>query len=89
MPTSFIPLYGRSEKCLRDHRHVTSLLNRIYLDAYGIMLKPTMVFDERGHKANEDMYYVRGFEGQKPLPWGNFPPWIISLENRISRVRTP
>ncbi len=28
-PTSFIPLYGRPEKSLRDHRHVTSLLNRV------------------------------------------------------------
>lgn len=72
-PTSFIPLYGRSEKCLRDHRHVTSLLNRVYLDTYGILLKPTMVFDEKGHKANEDIYYVLGFEGQKIAPRGQFP----------------
>src|SRR3990167_772332 len=72
-PTSFIPLYGRSEKCLRDHRHVTSLLNRVYLKKYGILLKPTMVFDENGHKANEDIYYVLGFEGQKIAPRGQFP----------------
>ena len=35
-PTSFIPLYGRSEKSIRDHRHVSSLLNRVTLDKYGI-----------------------------------------------------
>ena len=72
-PTSFIPLYGRSEKCLRDHRHVSSLLNRVYLDKYGILLKPTMVFDEKGHKANEVIYYTLGFEGQKTAPIGQFP----------------
>src|SRR3989339_735341 len=72
-PTSFIPLYGRSEKCLRDHRHVSSLLNRVYLDTYGILLKPTMVFDEKGHKVNEVIYYALGFEGQKIAPVGQFP----------------
>ena len=72
-PTSFIPLYGRAEKSLRDHRHVSSLLNRIYLDKYGILLKPTMVFDERGHKANETIYFVLGFEDNKIAPSGQFP----------------
>ncbi|MFA5116543.1 MAG: cellobiose phosphorylase, partial [Candidatus Omnitrophota bacterium] len=47
-PTSFIPLYGRGESNLRDHRHVTSLLNRVELDKYGIYLKPTMAFSEKG-----------------------------------------
>lgn len=72
-PTSFIPLYGRSEKCLRDHRHVTSLLNRVYLEKYGICLKPTMVFDENGHKANEAIYFVLGFEDNGLAPIGQFP----------------
>src|SRR5690606_38583474 len=30
-PTAAIPLYGRSADDLRDHRHVTSLLHRIYV----------------------------------------------------------
>src|SRR3989339_1278232 len=72
-PTSFIPLYGRSEKSLRDHRHVTSLLNRVYLEKYGILLKPTMVFDEKGHKANEVIYFVLGFENDAVAPIGQFP----------------
>jgi cellobiose phosphorylase len=72
-PTSFIPLYGRPEKNLRDHRHVSSLFNRIYLEKFGILLKPTMIFDERGHKPNETVYYAFGFEGNGNPPIGQFP----------------
>ncbi|MCX7926714.1 MAG: cellobiose phosphorylase [Candidatus Omnitrophica bacterium] len=71
--TSFIPLFGRSEKNIRDHRHVSSLLNRIILKKYGIILKPTMVFDERGHKENFVCYYVLGYQGIKRPPLGQFP----------------
>jgi len=73
IPTSFIPLYGRSEKNLRDHRHVSSLLNRIKMDKYGIYLKPTMVFDEKGHIINKMIYFVRGYEDKKHPPLGQFP----------------
>lgn len=73
IPTSFIPLYARAEKSLRDHRHVTSLLNRVYLDKFGLLLKPTMVFDEKGHKANETIYFVLGFEDEGQPPAGQFP----------------
>ncbi len=72
-PTSFIPLYGRTEKNLRDHRHVSGLLNRIELDKYGIFLKPTMVFDEKGHKENKTVYYCLGYEGKAKPPAGQFP----------------
>jgi cellobiose phosphorylase len=72
-PTSFIPLYGRSEKNLRDHRHVSSLLNRIELNPYGIFLKPTMVFDEQGHRINNTTYYCQGYEGNGTQPQGQFP----------------
>jgi cellobiose phosphorylase len=72
-PTSFIPLYGRSEKNLRDHRHVSSLLNRIELSKYGIFLKPTMVFDEKGHRLNQTIYYCLGYEGTSLPPTGQFP----------------
>ncbi len=50
------PLYGRSADNLRDHRHVTSLLNRIWVKEGLVELKPTLSFDERGHKPN-DVYY--------------------------------
>ncbi|MFH1767770.1 MAG: cellobiose phosphorylase [Candidatus Omnitrophota bacterium] len=75
VPTSFIPLYGRSEQNLRDHRHVTSLLNRIYLKKYGIVLKPTMSFNERGHGINHTNYFVLGYnyKGAAIAPLGQFP----------------
>ena len=57
MPTVSIPLYGRSADSIRDHRHVTSLLNTTEIEEYGIKLKPTLSFDERGHLEN-DMEYV-------------------------------
>ena len=72
-PTSFIPLYGRGESSLRDHRHVTSLLNRVELDKYGIYLKPTMVFDEKGHRPNSDIYFALGYENNGRAPVGQFP----------------
>lgn len=72
-PTSFLPLYGRSEKNLRDHRHVSSLLNRIALTKYGLLLKPTMIFDENGHKINETTYFVLGYEDNAQAPQGQFP----------------
>ncbi len=72
-PTSFIPLFGRSEKNLRDHRHVSSLLNRVKLDKFGIFLKPSMVFDEKGHKLNKVIYFALGYEGGGVAPRGQFP----------------
>jgi cellobiose phosphorylase len=71
--TSFIPLFGRGEKNLRDHRHVSSLLNRVTLEKYGILLKPTMVFDEKGHSINQTNYFVLGFQGKCRPPQGQFP----------------
>lgn len=72
-PTSFIPLYGRGEKNLRDHRHVSSLLNRVRLSKYGLDLRPTLIFDERGHRKNKTVYFFRGFEGKLKPPIGQFP----------------
>lgn len=68
-PIAAIPLYGRSADSLRDHRHVTSLLNRVTVEEYGVVLKPTLSFDERGHNLNEVQYGVFGCdaEGSGPL----------------------
>lgn len=73
IPTSFIPLYGRSAENIRDHRHVSSLLNRIKLSKYAIRLRPTMVFNEAGHKLNKTEYFSIGFEGNKKAALGQFP----------------
>ncbi|MEK9715946.1 MAG: cellobiose phosphorylase, partial [Candidatus Heimdallarchaeota archaeon] len=54
--SSAIPIYGRSADNIRDHNHVTSLLNQIEITDYGVVLKPTLSFDERGHTINYNMY---------------------------------
>ncbi len=53
-----LPIYGRSADNLRDHRHVTSLLNRIYVTGRGVSVAPTLSFDERGHKVNHMLYFA-------------------------------
>ena len=53
-----IPLYCRSAETIRDHRHVTSLLNRCYIEESGIVNIPTMLFDETGHKKGDCLYGV-------------------------------
>ena len=55
-PTAAIPLYGRSADNIRDHRHVTSLLHRTFTIKDGIMIYPTLTFDERGHNKNTVFY---------------------------------
>ncbi len=57
-PVIVTPVYGRSADNIRDHRHVTSLLNRVKVYKNGIVLKPTMSFNEEGHKINDTNYCV-------------------------------
>lgn len=72
-PTAVIPIYGRSADNLRDHRHVTSLLHRIKTFSYGVKVKPTLSFDERGHQLNDTSYYVCGMEGCGKEPKDFYP----------------
>ncbi|MFC1922575.1 GH36-type glycosyl hydrolase domain-containing protein [Chloroflexota bacterium] len=72
-PTAAIPIYGRSADNLRDHRHVTSLLNRIGTESHGVLVTPTMSFDERGHSLNSISYAVMGIEQGGIPPAGFFP----------------
>ena len=71
--TAAIPIYGRSADNIRDHRHVTSLLNKISTNEYGVVVKPTFSFDERGHKLNSIYYSVQGVEDNGKAPLGFFP----------------
>ena len=71
--TSAIPLYGRSADNLRDHRHVTSLLHRITTTGRGILCKPVLSFDERGHRKNEMIYFALGSRGDGTAPESFFP----------------
>ncbi len=70
--TSAIPIFGRSADNLRDHQHVTSLLHRIISHPAGVVVKPTMSFDERGHKLNDISYAVLSFQENGELPEGSF-----------------
>jgi cellobiose phosphorylase len=72
-PTAAIPIYGRSAADLRDHRHVTSLLHRIHCIPNGILVKPTLSFDERGHHPNKVTYAVLGVGANDKPPVGFFP----------------
>lgn len=72
-PTAAIPLYGRSADNVRDHRHVTSLLHRIRTVRHGVVVQPTLSFDERGHRPNRTAYCVLGADGRGVPPVGFFP----------------
>ncbi len=72
-PTSALPIYGRSADSLRDHNHWTSLAHRVETTGYGIIVKPEIMHDERGHKPNHTMYFVVGAEGGGEKPVGQFP----------------
>ena len=72
-PTAAVPLYGRSADNLRDHRHVTSLLHRAQTIDKGILVTPTLSFDERGHQRNHITYYVCGMEQDGSAPAGFLP----------------
>lgn len=67
-PTAAMPLYGRSADNIRDHRHVTSLLQRLRVERNGVTLTPTLTFDERGHRPGAVHYTVRGQEQDGALP---------------------
>lgn len=72
-PVAAIPVFGRSADNIRDHRHVTSLLHRIKTTDYGVHIKPTLSFDERGHQKNNLTYFVCGVTGKGEKP-GSFYP---------------
>jgi cellobiose phosphorylase len=72
-PTAAIPIFGRSADNLRDHRHVTSLLHRVLRHDHGVLVKPEMSFDERGHRINALVYGVLGAEENGDAPLGTFP----------------
>lgn len=72
-PVAAIPIYGRSADNLRDHRHVTSLLHRIRTLRHGVLVKPTLSFDERGHRPNTVSYLVLGAEEDGTAPVAFYP----------------
>jgi len=71
-PTYCVPAFCRSADNLRSHRHVTTLLNRAKGIKNGLLFKPTMNFDERGHQLNGVNYFILGFEGDGSAPVGGW-----------------
>ena len=72
-PYAAIPIYGRSADNIRDHRNVTSMLHRIKTNKNGVLVRPTMSFDERGHRSNDKIYYVIGCTGNSNTPEAFYP----------------
>lgn len=72
-PTAAIPIYGRSADNIRDHRHVTSLLHRITTTENGVLVKPTMSFDERGYRKNDMTYFAVGISADSENPTTFYP----------------
>jgi len=68
IPAAAIPIYARGAGNLRDHRHVTSLLQRIVPHKFGTVVKPTLSFDEAGHKPNKKFYFVLGCDEKFSAP---------------------
>ncbi|MFA5007279.1 MAG: hypothetical protein WC509_07405 [Candidatus Izemoplasmatales bacterium] len=65
-PVLAFPLYGRSADNIRDHRHVTTLLNRVHVLRGGVVNEPTLSFDERGHLENRTAYGVFAVSDRHP-----------------------
>ncbi len=72
-PVVAIPIYGRSADNIRDHRNVTSMLHRIHTEDEGIVVKPTMSFDEKGHRRNQLSYFVAAVTGFGDKPVSFYP----------------
>lgn len=73
VPTAAVPIFGRSADNIRDHRHVTSLLHRIQVHKEGVVVTPTLSFDERGHRINRVSYFVCGMTENGEMPEAFFP----------------
>lgn len=72
-PTFSLPVFARALANKHDHEHVTSLLNRIIQLPQGVLVEPTMLFNEHGHKVNRTLYYVLGRTDKGENPAGTFP----------------
>lgn len=72
-PVAAVPIYGRGADRIRDHRHVTSLLNRTKVTEFGVSMTPSMSFDEKGHHKNDVSYGVYGKDEYGVGPEGAIP----------------
>jgi len=87
-PTAAIPIYGRSADRLRDHRHASALLNRINISKNGVIVTPTMIFNECGHRINATSYFVLGCDNLGNPPLGFFPT-ILEFAGEAGNLDKP
>ncbi|MCX5706349.1 MAG: cellobiose phosphorylase [Candidatus Omnitrophica bacterium] len=73
IPTAAIPIYARGVNNIRDHRQVTSLLQRLSLHKFGVISKPTLSFDESGHKPNKTYFFILGWDEKGKAPDEIYP----------------
>jgi len=71
--TVAIPMYSRPANNIRDHRHVSSLLQRVMLHKFGVISRPTLVFNEAGHRLNKDNYFVLSWDEKFSPPQRIYP----------------
>ncbi len=71
--TGAVPIFARSLANKHDHEHVTALLNRVEQVDCGVVVEPTMAFNEEGHKNIESAYFVFGTHGNGAPIAGSFP----------------
>ena len=88
-PTAVIPVFARSLANKHDHEHVTALLNRVVQLPEGVVVEPTMRFNEEGHKPCSDVYFVFGADGNGVMPAGTFPTYdnFYGRENDFNHPR--
>ncbi len=79
LPTTAFGLFGRALANKHDHEHVTALLKRIEQCPQGVLVEPTMAFNEEGHKTSRCVYFVFGCQADGQLSQGTFP----TVENFI------
>ncbi len=72
-PTAFVPIFGRALANKHDHEHVTSLFQRTEQLKEGVIVAPTMVFNEEEHLAGGSAYFVFGINSRGKKPSGTFP----------------
>ena len=81
-PTFSLPIFARALANKHDHEQVTSLLNRIVQLPEGVVVEPTMIFNEHGHKVNQTAYSVLGRTDKGEDPVGTFPTGAELLRRR-------
>jgi len=78
-PTSAFPIFGRTAENVRDHRQVTSMFAECALHKHGVIVKPRIHHDERGHTPNNTNYAVFACADNGAAPkeiWSNMKEFI-------------